>query len=113
MRAQPRQHRGLIAGAGTDLEHLVVLPQLQLLGHVGHHEGLADGLPAGDAERTVAIGVTAVASRHENLPRHLFHGAQYRLVADPPPPQGELKHHLLGRFLRHCGLAAGSGPAEM
>jgi hypothetical protein len=98
----------------------VALLQLKLLGHVGHHEGLADGLPAGDAERAVAIGVSAIAGRHEDLPRHLLHGAQHRLVADPPPPQGELKHHFFGRFLRHGGLGSRalppiqcSDPAEM
>jgi hypothetical protein len=72
--------------------------QLQLLGHVGHHEGLADGLAAGDAERAVAVGILAIGLIHERLARHLFHGAQHGLIADPAPPQAELKHHLFGRF---------------
>ena len=67
--AQPRQDRGLVAGAGADLEHLVVLLQLQLLGHVGDHEGLADGLAAGDAERAVAVGMTAVDRPSTNTSR--------------------------------------------
>ena len=97
--AQPRQDRGLIAGAGADLQHAVLLLQLQLLGHVGHHEGLADGLPAGDAERAVAVGVGAVGRLHEGLARNLLHGPQHGLVADPAPPQVELKHHLFRRIL--------------
>src|SRR6202158_6157554 len=97
--AKPRQDCGLVAGAGADLQHAVMLLQLQLFGHVGHHERLADGLTAGDAERAVAISVGAVGRLHETLARNLFHGAQYRLIADPTPPQGELKHHLFRRFL--------------
>ena len=96
---KPRQDRGLVAGAGADLEHPVLLLQMQLLGHVGDHEGLADGLPAGDAERAVAVGIGAIGRLDESLARNLLHGAQHRLVADPAPPQGELKHHLFGRRL--------------
>jgi hypothetical protein len=36
---------------------------------------------------------------HENVAWNLFHGAQHRLIADPPPPQVELKHHLFRRTL--------------
>ncbi len=68
-RHKPRQDGGLVAGAGADLQHAVLLLQLQLLGHVGDHEGLADGLPAGDAERAVAIGVGAIGRLDENLAR--------------------------------------------
>src|SRR5260221_11439824 len=75
--------------------------ELQLLGHVGDHKGLADGLPAGDAKRAVAIGVPPIGHRDERLARHLFHGAQHGLIADAPPPQAELEHHLFGRFLGH------------
>ena len=97
--AKPRQDGGLVTGAGADLEHAVMLLQLQLLGHVGHHERLADGLPAGDAERAVAVGVGAVGRLDEHLARDLLHGAQHRLIADPAPPQVELKHHLFRRIL--------------
>jgi len=38
---------GLITRTGADLERPVMLLQLQLFGHISHHEGLADGLPAG------------------------------------------------------------------
>ena len=77
----------------------MLLPQLELLGHIGDHEGLADSLPAGDAEGAVAVGVLAIALLDEGLARNLFHGAQHRLVADPASPQGELKHHLFRRRL--------------
>ncbi len=96
--AEPRQDGGLIAGAGADLEDAVPLLQLQLFGHVGHHEGLADGLSAGDAERAVAVGIVAIGRLDEDLARHLFHGAQHRLIADPASPQAKLKHHLFGRI---------------
>ncbi len=92
--AKPRQDRGLIAGPSADLEHAMPGPYLQLFGHVGHHERLADGLPAGDAERAVAPGIGAVRRLHEHVARNFFHGAQHGLIADPAPPQVELKHHL-------------------
>ena len=96
--AQPRQDCRLVTGAGADLEHAMMFLQLQLLCHVGHHEGLADGLPAGDAERAVAVGIGAVGRLHEDIARDLFHHAKYRLIADPASPQVELKHHLFRRI---------------
>ncbi len=70
-----------------------------MLGHISHHEWLADGLSTGDAERAVAVGIGAIGRLHENVARNLFHGAKHRLIADPAPPQGELKHHLFRRIL--------------
>ena len=96
---EPGQDRCLIAGAGADLEHPMVLLKLQLLGHVGHHEGLADGLAAGNAERAVAIGFGAIAFADKVLPRDLLQRPQDRLIADPAPPQVQLKHHFLWRAL--------------
>src|SRR3954453_16426160 len=77
------------------------LLHVQLLGHVGNHEGLADGLAAGDPERAVAVSIFTVGGLHERLARDLLHGAQHRLVADPAPPQAELKHHLFRRIWRY------------
>ena len=62
-------------------------------------------------ERIVAVGMAAVGRHHEHLARHLFHGAQDGLIRDPPPPQVELEHHLLGRILGHYGLKRGAGLA--
>src|SRR5215472_3925078 len=92
-----REHCGLVARAGPDLEHPMTFLQLELLGHIGHNEGLADRLSAAYAECAVAVGVAPVAFLHKGLARHIFHRTQDRLVADPPPPQGELKHHFFGR----------------
>src|SRR6185437_6550549 len=61
-------------------------------------EGLADGLAAGDAERAVAIGVSAVGRLDEIFARDFLHGAQHGLIADPAPAQVELKHHLFRRI---------------
>jgi len=58
-------------------------------------------LPAGDAERAVAVSIRAVTLLDEDLARNFFHGAQHGLVADPASPQGELKHHLFRRRLLH------------
>jgi hypothetical protein len=74
--------------------------QVQLLGHVRNHKGLADGLPAGDTKRDVAIGIGAIGRFNERFPRHILHGVKHRLVADAAPPQIQLKHHFLGRVLR-------------
>src|ERR1700739_2041377 len=72
-----RSSVGLVPRAGADLQHPVLLLQLQLLGHVGHHEGLADGLPAGDAERAVAIGLIEIGRLDESLARGFLHGAAH------------------------------------
>ena len=100
------QDGGLVARTSPDLQHAVTLLQRQLFGHVGHHEGLADGLPAGDGQRTVTIGVGTIGLGDKGLARHVLHGAQHALVADAPPPQRELKHHLFrGAVLgSHLGL---------
>ncbi len=107
---QPRQDGRLVAGAGADFEHAVMLLQIQLLGHVGHDKGLADGLPAGDAERAVTVGIATIGGLDEDFARDFFHDAQHRLVADPPPPQVELEHHLFRRMWRgRHGDLAGRG----
>src|SRR5712671_337935 len=71
---------------------------VQLLGHVGDHEGLADSLAAGDPERAVPVRIAPVDGLDERLARDLLHGAQHRLVTDPAPPQAQLKHHLFRRI---------------
>ncbi len=103
---QAREHRGLIARAGAYLEHAMMRPQRQLLGHIGHHIGLADGLPAVDRQRVVGIGALG-EFRFDELPaRHLVHGPQHRLVADAAPPQRQQEFHVffglcVARLVRH------------
>src|SRR5262249_61819074 len=55
--AEMRQHCSLVARPGADLEHLVALVELEMLGHESNHEGLRDGLPAIDGQRDVLVGV--------------------------------------------------------
>ena len=90
---EPRQHRGLIARAGADFEHAVLRPHAELLGHVGDHVGLADGLAAGDRQRPVGIGVVREAVVDEVLARHLVERAQHRHVVDAAPAQLEQELH--------------------
>jgi hypothetical protein len=40
-----------------------------------------------------------IAHADENIARNLFHGPQHALIADPAPPQVELKPHLFRRIL--------------
>src|SRR5712671_1926367 len=96
--AEPRQDRSLVARAGADFEHPMRSLHVQLFGHVGDHEGLADSLAAGDPERAVPVRIAPVDGLDERLARDLLHGAQHRLVAYPAPPQAELKHHLFRRI---------------
>jgi hypothetical protein len=42
------EHGRLIAQAGADLQHDIVLPRLQQIGHNGDHEGLRDRLVEAD-----------------------------------------------------------------
>src|SRR5690349_19348962 len=81
--------------------------KLQLLCHVGDHERLADGLPAINAQGTVAVCVGAISRLDEGLARDLLHGAKHRLIADPATPKRKLKHHLFWRIL-NCGHVAPS-----
>jgi hypothetical protein len=103
---QARQDRGLVAGAGADLEHAMLLLQLELLGHVGDDEGLADGLSTRYRHRAVAIGFRPIGRLDEVLPRHLLQRAQHGLIADAPPTQGKLKQHFLRGRAGHRGLIA-------
>src|SRR5258705_9824339 len=106
--AEPRQDGGLVSRAGADLQHAVLLLQLQLFGHVSDHKRLADGLPAGDTERAVTVSIGPIGRLDEHFARNLLHGAKHRLIADPAASQGELKHHLFRRFpsSRHVSLAS-------
>jgi len=65
----------------------------EMLGHVGDHIGLADGLAAGDRQRLVRIGIVQKRPVDEMLARHLVHGAQHRCVADPALAQAEQELH--------------------
>ena len=76
---------------------------LQSLGHVADHVGLADGLAAGDRQRLVGIGAVGEFGSDEIFARHLVHGAQHRLVADAAPAQRQLKLHAFDVGGLDCG----------
>ena len=78
---------------------------LQLLGHVADHIGLADGLAASDRQRLIGIGAVGEFGGDEIFARHFVHGAQHRLVADAAPAQRQLKPHAFDVG----GLACGHG----
>ena len=65
----------------------MAIVQRQLLGHVGHHERLRDGLPAFDGQRDVLIGVVGEGGVDEQFPRHPLDGAQHVGVADAATPE--------------------------
>ena len=84
---QPRQHRGLVAGAGADLQHLVGLLDLQRLGHQRHDLRLADGLALRDRQRLVLVGLVVEMRQHEVLARDALQRRQHARVGDARAPQ--------------------------
>ena len=68
-------------------------PQHQLLGHIGDHVRLADGLAAGYRQRLIGIGGFDKARFDELGARHLLHRPQHRLVADAAPAQRQQELH--------------------
>ncbi len=68
--------------------------QGQLLGHVGDHVRLADGLPAGNRQRLVGIGSVGELALDEALARHLVQGPQHRRVADATAAQRQQELHM-------------------
>ena len=85
--AEMRQHRGLVARASADLQHLMALVELELLGHEGDDVRLGDGLAAFDGERDILIGVSGEGGVDEQLARHKLDGAQHTPVANAAMPE--------------------------
>ena len=85
--AEPRQDRGLVAGARADFQDIVAFAGFELFGHQGYDIGLADGLPGSDRERGVFVGLVEETGRHELFPRRLFDSAQHPRIADPGAAQ--------------------------
>src|SRR4030081_1205261 len=114
--SESREHRGLIARAGADLEHAMPPLHAQLFGHIGHEIGLADGLAAGDRQRLIGIGAVGEGIVDEMLARHLVHGAQHRRIGDPALAQRKQELHaadvvVAGQLLGHdLGLLADFSP---
>ena len=84
---QPREHGGLVAAAGADLEHVVVRAERGELGHECDDERLGDGLPVADRQRPVVVGGVVELGRHEAVPRHDPHRVEHS-VARPCDARG-------------------------
>ena len=98
------QHRRLVPGAGAHLQHPVLRPQLEGLGHQRDDVGLGDGLPVVDRQGRVAVGAPLHALGHEQVARHLAHHFQHQRVVDVA--RGELAlDHGRPRPLRGASLA--------
>ena len=91
---------GLVAGAGADLQHTHAGPKLQFLGHDSDHEGLRDGLPRGDRQRLILIGVSGLFTRNKKMARDGAHRLKDRMHHDAAA--AELMFH-------HCIAAGGVG----
>src|SRR4029077_18940340 len=64
-----------------------------MLGHEGHHIGLADGLATGNRKRLIRVGIVHESILDEMLARHLVHGPQHRWIADAASAQAEQELH--------------------
>ncbi len=74
---QTREYRRLVAGARADLEHDVLRPDLEKVGHQRDDEWLRNGLAVSDRQRPVGIRVLPHAIRHELVARHGAHDPQH------------------------------------
>jgi len=79
---------------------------IELLGHVGHHIGLADGLAARDRQSLVSVGAARKSGLDKIFTRHLVHRPQDGLICNTPPTQGQQKLHMIitlmtARSFRH------------
>ncbi len=88
LRHEVRQHRGLVAGARPDLEHLPEVAAIeQRLGHAGDDPRLRYGLPAADGQGRILVGSARQRLVDELVAGHLQHGLEHPLVADAVRPQ--------------------------
>ena len=64
------QQRRLVAEPGSHLEHRVIAPHVEQIGHQRVDIRLRDGLAAADRQRRIDIGEAAQLDRHEFVARH-------------------------------------------
>jgi hypothetical protein len=87
-------HRGLVPGAGADVEGSVPEMQLERLDDHCDHERLADRLPGSvDRQRPVRVGVLTVTLEDEFLPGHARHRVEHLPRADTVLDQR--RHHAI------------------
>ena len=80
LRAELGEHRGLVAGAGADVERLLSGPERERLADLGHHVGLRDRLAVTDRERRVLVCAAPLGLGHEELARDALHRVEHTLV---------------------------------
>jgi hypothetical protein len=99
MRKDPRQHRGLVAAAGADLERAARRARPEdPLDHARHDVGLRDRLREADRQRRILVGPAGERFLHEEMPRHLRHRREHALVGDAARAQA--LDHAVARALR-------------
>ncbi len=76
------QNGGLIAGAGTDFEHLMAGTDGEGFGHGGDHVGLADGLAGQGGEGGVFVGMAALGFAQKEFAGDVAHGGEDVCVFD-------------------------------
>ena len=96
MRAHLGQHRGLVARARTDLEHVRAGRHLERLAHECDHVGLRDRLPLANRQGGVLVGAIAERRLDEKMARHLPHGGEHGRVAEAPRLELLLDHAAAG-----------------
>ena len=87
-------HRGRVARARADLEHLVAGPIPAAWIISADDIRLRDGLPGLDRQRMVAIGEMRIFGADERLARHREEGVEDVLLVDPAALQLPLDHRL-------------------
>ncbi len=88
------EHRGLVAGAGADIEDAFSAVQLELLADARHHVRLRDRLTLADGQRRVGVRTAVQLGRHEQLARNAFHGGEHALVDDAARAQLSFDHRV-------------------
>jgi hypothetical protein len=80
-RGQAREHRGLVAGAGPDLEHRLATAQLERLGHEGDDARRRDRLPVADGQRDVLVGAVPERLVDEPMAGNPGHHVEHARIA--------------------------------
>jgi hypothetical protein len=88
-RREVGEHRRVVAGAGPDVEHVLVAAQREQLAHARDHVGLRDRLARGDRQRRVLPRLGAQVGRDEHVARDRGHRREHALVAHAAREQAD------------------------
>ena len=77
-----REHRGLVAGAGADVEYALPAAQPEGLADERNHVRLRDRLALSDRQRCVVVRTRTELLGDEELARHACHRLEHALVAN-------------------------------